>query len=73
MEIQAKQLQKVVEQKQEYDLELEQGTTSDVGHVGNCDEDVDNGSRLLNFSVEYDDLDVASLQNHFPSHTPQYL
>ncbi|ESW24061.1 hypothetical protein PHAVU_004G099200 [Phaseolus vulgaris] len=72
MEIQAKQLQKVVEQKQEYDLEVIK-SLHDVGHVGNCDEDVDNGSGLLNFSVEYDDLDVASLQNHFPSHTPQYL
>ncbi|KAK7377150.1 hypothetical protein VNO80_02570 [Phaseolus coccineus] len=72
VEIQVKQFQRVVEQKQDYDLEVIK-SLHDVGHIGNCDEDVDNGSGFLNFSVEYNDLDVASSQNHSPSHTPQYL
>ncbi|BAT86924.1 hypothetical protein VIGAN_05025600 [Vigna angularis var. angularis] len=37
------------------------------------DEDADSGSGFLNFSVEYNDFDAASSQNHSPSQTPLHL
>ncbi|XP_047160987.1 probable myosin-binding protein 5 [Vigna umbellata] len=70
------------EQELEHEQEHEQDAASDVdldldlpvvNEDIDRDEDADSGSGFLNFSVEYNDFDAASSQNHSPSQTPLHL